>query len=63
MAVPENEDKRKALEEAEAAHAAYGDYQAFKDKGELQLEYLKAMDFMDILCPRFRYFNACRAKT
>eukprot|EP00974_Lingulodinium_polyedra_P011519 1112635-Lingulodinium_polyedra.AAC.1 len=21
------------------------------------------MDFMDILCPRFRYFNVCRAKT
>eukprot|EP00974_Lingulodinium_polyedra_P015888 1542416-Lingulodinium_polyedra.AAC.1 len=31
--------------------------------GEEQPEYLKAMDFMDVLTPRIRYFNACRAKT
>eukprot|EP00974_Lingulodinium_polyedra_P098082 9508352-Lingulodinium_polyedra.AAC.1 len=55
--------KGKALEEAEAAHAAYEDYQTFKDKGAAQPEFLKAMDLMDLLCPRFRYFNVCRAKT
>ena len=32
-------------------------------KGALQAEYLKALDFMDSIAPRLRYFNVCRAKT
>eukprot|EP00974_Lingulodinium_polyedra_P041772 4012167-Lingulodinium_polyedra.AAC.1 len=63
MADPENEENKRAVEEAEAAHAAYDDYLTFRNKGKAQPEYLKATDFMDILSPRLRYFNACRAKT
>eukprot|EP00974_Lingulodinium_polyedra_P076309 7385536-Lingulodinium_polyedra.AAC.1 len=57
VADPTDVKKREALEGAEAAYAAHEDYQAFSSKGEAQPEYLKAMDFMDILAPRLRYFN------
>eukprot|EP00974_Lingulodinium_polyedra_P100297 9715135-Lingulodinium_polyedra.AAC.1 len=63
MADPENEMKQKAVEDAEEKFSASEDYNTFKEKGEKQADYLKAMDFMDILCPRFRYFNVCRART
>eukprot|EP00974_Lingulodinium_polyedra_P008514 812299-Lingulodinium_polyedra.AAC.1 len=44
--------QRRAVEEAEAKLAAHNDYEAFKGMGEEQPEYLKAMDFMDVLTPR-----------
>eukprot|EP00975_Prorocentrum_lima_P035679 7499305-Prorocentrum_lima.AAC.1 len=31
--------------------------------GELQEEYLKALDFMDMLTDNLRFYNACRATT
>eukprot|EP00974_Lingulodinium_polyedra_P106483 10307539-Lingulodinium_polyedra.AAC.1 len=61
MAGPTNDEKRKAVEAAEAAYVAREDYQTFSSMGEAQPEYLKAMDFMDILAARPRYFNVCRA--
>eukprot|EP00974_Lingulodinium_polyedra_P095514 9255598-Lingulodinium_polyedra.AAC.1 len=38
---PENEMKRKTVEEAEAKFGAFEDYNTFTDKGEQQAEYLK----------------------
>eukprot|EP00974_Lingulodinium_polyedra_P013375 1295044-Lingulodinium_polyedra.AAC.1 len=63
MEDPSNEEKKKAVEEAKAKLAARNDYVTFKDMGEEKPEYLKAMDFMDVLTPKIRYFNVCRAKT
>ena len=45
MAGPENEEKQRAVEEAETAHAVYEYYRNFRNKGEAHPEYLKAMDF------------------
>eukprot|EP00974_Lingulodinium_polyedra_P069904 6764219-Lingulodinium_polyedra.AAC.1 len=52
LADPTNEERRQALEAAEAAYVAREDYKTFSSKGEAQPEYLKAMLFMDILAPR-----------
>eukprot|EP00974_Lingulodinium_polyedra_P009440 904419-Lingulodinium_polyedra.AAC.1 len=52
MEGPATEEKKKVVEEAEAKLAARSDYETFKDMGEEQPEYLKAMDCMDILTAR-----------
>eukprot|EP00975_Prorocentrum_lima_P008816 1879826-Prorocentrum_lima.AAC.1 len=39
------------------------EYQACIDYGEMQVEYLKALDFMDILTEKLRFYHVCRAKT
>eukprot|EP00974_Lingulodinium_polyedra_P030117 2899918-Lingulodinium_polyedra.AAC.1 len=48
IADPEDETKRKAVEEAEEKFSAFEDYNTFQEMGEKQADYLKAMDFMDI---------------
>eukprot|EP00975_Prorocentrum_lima_P042955 9019857-Prorocentrum_lima.AAC.1 len=39
------------------------EYQACSEYGEKQQEYLKALDFMDILTDKLRFYHVCRAKT
>eukprot|EP00975_Prorocentrum_lima_P017899 3775680-Prorocentrum_lima.AAC.1 len=39
------------------------EHQACKDYGDKQAEYLKALDFMDILTEKIRFYNVRRAKT
>eukprot|EP00975_Prorocentrum_lima_P003027 666472-Prorocentrum_lima.AAC.1 len=39
------------------------EYQACKYYGDEQAEYLKALDFMDILTEKIWFYNVCRAKT
>eukprot|EP00975_Prorocentrum_lima_P055255 11587913-Prorocentrum_lima.AAC.1 len=38
-------------------------YQACKEYEEKQAEYLEALDFMDILTDKLRFYNVCMAKT
>eukprot|EP00975_Prorocentrum_lima_P058072 12180314-Prorocentrum_lima.AAC.1 len=42
---------------------SHTEYQACKYYGEKQVEYLEALDFMDILTDKLRFYNVCRAKT
>ena len=61
---PGNLEKREAVEEAERKLAGMNDYHTCSIYGtESQPEYLKALDFVDKVTPRIRYFNVCRAKT
>eukprot|EP00975_Prorocentrum_lima_P062037 12883407-Prorocentrum_lima.AAC.1 len=52
-----------AFERAEELVLSRTDYQAYKYYGEKQAEYLKALDFMDILTGKIKFYNDCRAKT
>ena len=60
---PKNEEKKRAVEEMEEAYAATRDYQTCLEKGEQQVDYLKALDFVDTIGPKMRIYNVCRAKT
>ena len=44
---PKNEESRNQVEEMEAKFAATGGYDTSKEKGDQQVEYLKALDFVD----------------
>eukprot|EP00975_Prorocentrum_lima_P040708 8545731-Prorocentrum_lima.AAC.1 len=48
---------------AEAEFFRLSDYQACAEFGRQQAEYLKSLDFMDILTDKIRIYNVCRAKT
>eukprot|EP00975_Prorocentrum_lima_P018580 3912471-Prorocentrum_lima.AAC.1 len=50
-------------ERAEDLLLSHTDYQACKEYGKRQAEYLKALDFMDILTDKIRFYKVCRAKT
>eukprot|EP00975_Prorocentrum_lima_P066461 12909368-Prorocentrum_lima.AAC.1 len=39
------------------------EYQDCREYGKKQVEYLKALDSMDILTCKLRFYNVCRAKT
>eukprot|EP00974_Lingulodinium_polyedra_P125220 11193686-Lingulodinium_polyedra.AAC.1 len=62
MTDPENEEKRKGSA-AKAARAAYEDYQFLLGQRCGAAGILKSHCFVGVLCPRFRYFNVCRAET
>ena len=60
---PTNVDLKNRVEELEATYAATRDYQTLIEKGDQQVAYLKALDFVDALGPRLRLYNVCRART
>ena len=60
---PTNEEKVQLCEQAEAELLAEDDYSTATDRGEKQTEYLKALDFDDIIVKGWRVYNLCRAKT
>ena len=43
--------------------AALNDYVACKMQGDQQAEYLKTLDFLDIIAPKVRRYNVCRRRT
>ena len=51
------------IEKLETEFYGNEDYQTCADKGERQAQYLKALDFTNLLTPGMRLFNVCRAKT
>ena len=64
QADPGNPEKREAVEEAEMKLGEMSDYHTCSVFGNKdQPEYLKALDFVDTIAPRIRYFNVCRART
>ena len=61
---PLNKEKKKRAEELEQQCAETHDYQTLKEKGvDMQIKYLKALDFVDTLGPSMRVYNVCRART
>ena len=63
MQDPSNEELRLDTERLHEELAQSGDYQTLKETGDQQVEYLKALDFMDTIGPKIRIFNVCRAKS
>ena len=63
MMDPTNEEKVCKCDEAEAALLAEDDYTTAADRGDLQPEYLKALDYDDVIVHGWRVYNLCRAKT
>ena len=59
---PTNEAKVKACDEAEAKLTAEDDFTTASDRGDQQTEYLKALDFDDVIVKGWRVYNLCRAK-
>eukprot|EP00975_Prorocentrum_lima_P026337 5535213-Prorocentrum_lima.AAC.1 len=51
------------LNKAEESFLSNTNHQACKDYGEKQAEYLKALDFMDVLTEKLSFYHVCRAKT
>ena len=60
---PDSVTKREAVEDAEMKLASMSDYHTCSVCGPQQPEYLKALDFVDTITTRIRYFNVCKAKT
>eukprot|EP00975_Prorocentrum_lima_P058894 12350659-Prorocentrum_lima.AAC.1 len=58
-----SDQNMQAYEQAEELLLSRMDYKACQEYGERQAEYLKALDFMDILTDKIRIYNVCRAKT
>eukprot|EP00975_Prorocentrum_lima_P049139 10284990-Prorocentrum_lima.AAC.1 len=48
---------------AEEIFLSNTEHQACKEYGHKQAEYLKALDFMNILTEKIRFYSVCRAKT
>ena len=63
MMDPTNKVKIELCDEAEAALLADNDFTTASDRGEQQVEFLKALDFDDIVVKGWRVYNLCRAKT
>ena len=63
MQDPSNEELRLETERLHEELVQSGDYHTLKETGDQQVEYLKALDFMDTIGPNIRIFNVCRAKT
>ena len=59
---PTNLDKREAVERAEEAFHKARDYTTMADDPQ-QVEYLKALDFVDAISADIRVYNVCRART
>ena len=60
---PSNEELRLETERLHEELVQSGDYQTLIETGDQQVEYLKALDFMDTIGPNIRIFNVCRAKS
>jgi len=58
-----SEENLKTLEDSEDKLASTKEYTTGSEFGELQHEYLKALDFLDMLTEDLRFYNVCRAKT
>ena len=61
MMDPTNEDKVRECDETEAALLAEEDYTTAADRGDLQSEFLKALDYGDMICERWRRFQVCKS--
>ena len=63
MMDPTNEEKVRLCDEAEAALLAEDDYTTAADRGDSQPEYLKALDYDNVIVHGWRVYNLCRGKT
>ena len=63
MMDPTNEDKVRECDETEAALLAEEDYTTAADRGDLQSEFLTALDYEDVIVRGWHVYNLCRAKT